>query len=55
MNYLSTRGGAAVGAAQAIEMGICPSGGLFVPASFPALDLSQIVSRANTIRRSRST
>lgn len=45
MNYLSTRDGAAVNAAQAIEMGICPSGGLFVPASFPALNLQQIVSR----------
>ena len=38
MRYLSTRGGDAVSAAQAIVMGISPSGGLFVPESFPKLD-----------------
>ncbi|MBQ5757131.1 MAG: threonine synthase [Clostridia bacterium] len=38
MRYLSTRGGDAVSAAQAIVMGISPSGGLFVPESFPKLN-----------------
>lgn len=42
MNYLSTRGGAAVTAAQAIVQGICPSGGLYVPASFPQLDVETL-------------
>ncbi len=42
MKYLSTRGGEAVAAAQAIVRGICPSGGLYVPASFPELDVESL-------------
>jgi len=44
MNYLSTRGGEAVTAAQAIVQGICPSGGLYVPAVFPKLDIRELSS-----------
>ncbi len=43
MEFLSTRGGAAVTAAQAIVQGICPSGGLYVPASFPQLDVETLL------------
>lgn len=35
MRYLSTRGGDPVSAAEAIVRGISPSGGLYVPQSFP--------------------
>ena len=42
MKYLSTRGGEAVAAAQAIVQGICSSGGLYVPASFPQLDVESL-------------
>ena len=35
MRYLSTRGGEPVTAAEAIVRGISPSGGLYVPESFP--------------------
>lgn len=35
MRYLSTRGGSPVSAAEAIVRGISPSGGLYVPQSFP--------------------
>ena len=44
MNYLSTRGGEAVTAAQAIVQGICPSGGLYVPAVFPKLNIRELSS-----------
>lgn len=43
MEFLSTRGGAAATAAQAIVQGICPSGGLYVPASFPQLDVETLL------------
>lgn len=43
MQFLSTRGGTAVSAAQAIVQGICPSGGLYVPASFPQLDVESLL------------
>lgn len=46
MEYLSTRGGANVRAAEAIVKGICPTGGLYVPAAFPAADLSAVVREA---------
>ncbi|MDR0921792.1 MAG: threonine synthase [Lactobacillales bacterium] len=40
MNYISTRGNAqSVSASQAVINGIAPDGGLYVPESFPALDL----------------
>ena len=42
MNYLSTRGGAPVTASQAIVSGIAPTGGLYVPEQYPALDLAQL-------------
>lgn len=38
MQYMSTRGGECVSAAQAIIRGISPSGGLYVPEEFPKLD-----------------
>ena len=38
MSYLSTRGGAAVTASQAILTGLAPGGGLYVPAMFPQVD-----------------
>ena len=44
MRYFSTRGGEPVSAAQAIVMGISPDGGLFVPESFPELDLNLLGS-----------
>ncbi|MBQ2770529.1 MAG: threonine synthase [Clostridia bacterium] len=45
MKYLSTRGGEAVSAAQAIEMGISPDGGLFVPEEYPRLDVESVIKR----------
>ena len=42
MKYLSTRGGEAVTAAQAIVQGISPTGGLYVPSSFPQLDIKSL-------------
>lgn len=38
MRYLSTRGGEPVSAAEAIVRGISPSGGLYVPESFPRVE-----------------
>jgi threonine synthase len=38
MRYLSTRGGDAVCAARAIVSGISPSGGLYVPESYPKIE-----------------
>lgn len=43
MQYISTRGGDAVSAAQAIVKGICPLGGLYVPEAFPALDAEALL------------
>lgn len=37
MRYLSTRGGGQVSAAEAIVRGISPSGGLYVPDSYPSI------------------
>ena len=37
MRYLSTRGGEPVSAAEAIVRGISPSGGLYVPESYPSV------------------
>ena len=37
MNFISTRGGAAVTGAQAIVRGLSPEGGLYVPEKFPAV------------------
>jgi len=37
MRYLSTRGGDSVSAAEAIVRGISPSGGLYVPESYPSV------------------
>jgi threonine synthase len=38
MRYLSTRGGEPVSAAEAIVRGISPSGGLYVPESYPKIE-----------------
>ena len=38
MRYLSTRGGDPVSAAEAIVRGISPSGGLYVPESYPTIE-----------------
>ncbi len=40
MRYLSTRGGEAVCAAEAIVRGISPSGGLYVPETYPKIEYS---------------
>ena len=42
MALISTRGGQAVTASQAILRGIAPDGGLYVPQTFPAFSLEQI-------------
>lgn len=42
MALISTRGGQAVTASQAILRGIAPDGGLYVPQEFPAFSLEQI-------------
>lgn len=39
MQYVSTRGGEPVTAAQAIVSGISPSGGLYVPKTYPTVDI----------------
>ncbi len=39
MRYLSTRGGEPVGAAEAIVRGISPSGGLYVPETYPKIEV----------------
>ena len=43
MRYLSTRGGEPVSAAEAIVRGISPSGGLYVPESYPKMEFNQAV------------
>ncbi len=43
MRYLSTRGGEPVSAAEAIVRGISPSGGLYVPESYPKIELNNNV------------
>jgi threonine synthase len=43
MRYLSTRGGESVSAAEAIVRGISPSGGLYVPESYPTIELENEV------------
>lgn len=47
MRFISTRGGEAYSAAQAIVKGISPSGGLFVPESYPALPVDGLLSGAH--------
>lgn len=42
MKYFSTRGGDAVTASEAIVNGISPTGGLYVPESFPAMCLETL-------------
>ncbi|NLG24463.1 MAG: threonine synthase, partial [Clostridiales bacterium] len=42
MRFVSTRGGAPASAAQAIQKGLHPDGGLYVPAAFPALSGDEI-------------
>lgn len=43
MRYLSTRGGEPVSAAEAIVRGISPSGGLYVPESYPKIEWNHSV------------
>ncbi len=50
MQYLSTRGSASVTAAQAVVQGICPAGGLYVPASYPQLDPLTLIPYAENYR-----
>ncbi len=45
MKYISTRGGEPVSAANAIVQGISPTGGLYVPETFPAMDLSKLYAQ----------
>ena len=51
MQYISTRGGQAVNAAEAIVKGICPAGGLYVPADFPSLDINELLPIAGDYHR----
>ncbi|MCL2671884.1 MAG: threonine synthase [Clostridiales bacterium] len=44
MRYFSTRGGDSVSATAAILRGLCPRGGLYVPAAFPAVNLSALAA-----------
>ena len=44
MSFFSTRGGACVTASQAILFGLANDGGLYVPASFPALTAEKIAA-----------
>ncbi|MCL2696209.1 MAG: threonine synthase [Clostridiales bacterium] len=46
MKYLSTRGGEPVSAATAILRGICPRGGLYVPETFPQLNVQDLLPLA---------
>ncbi len=50
MQYVSTRGGDAVSAAEAIVQGICPLGGLYVPAQFPAVAVDTLLPYAGDYR-----
>ncbi len=50
MRFLSTRGGESVSAAESIVRGICPTGGLYVPERFPALDAESLVPLAGNYR-----
>ncbi|MDL2257898.1 threonine synthase [Eubacteriales bacterium OttesenSCG-928-K08] len=47
MQYISTRGGEPVSAAEAIVRGISPSGGLFVPQEFPSVPMQNWVNQNN--------
>ena len=44
MKYISTRGGAAVAASEAILRGIAEDGGLYVPEEFPCLSQAEIAA-----------
>ena len=46
MSFLSTRGGHAVTASQAILRGIAPDGGLYVPAMFPIVETGKLAELA---------
>ncbi len=50
MQYVSTRGGAPVSAAQAIVQGICPLGGLYVPEAFPSLPVASLMQHCGDYR-----
>ncbi|MEG1996884.1 MAG: threonine synthase, partial [Clostridiales bacterium] len=46
MEYLSTRGGSKVSAATAIEEGLAPDGGLYVPERFPVYPIAGIANKS---------
>ncbi len=48
MRYISTRGGSAVTASEAILRGIAPDGGLYVPESFPSITAETLSSLCKT-------
>ena len=50
MKYLSTRGGEPVTAAQAIVSGISPTGGLYVPETYPTIDLAALYAGDHAYR-----
>lgn len=50
MRYLSTRGGEPVSPSEAIVRGISPSGGLYVPESFPRVDVASLAGEKPAYR-----
>lgn len=54
MALISTRGGAAVSASQAILRGLAPDGGLYVPQTFPEFTPSQIEKMAQMTYQQRA-
>ncbi len=50
MQYISTRGGEPVTVAQAIVSGISPSGGLYVPETYPRIDMQQLYAGSHAYR-----
>ncbi|MCR4963015.1 MAG: threonine synthase [Firmicutes bacterium] len=46
MEYFSTRGGEKVSASLAIQEGLAPDGGLYVPARFPAYSIEEICDKS---------
>ena len=55
MSFLSTRGGAAVTASQAILYGLAPDGGLYVPAMFPPISMKKLGELTNMDYRQRAS
>ncbi|MEG0766859.1 MAG: pyridoxal-phosphate dependent enzyme [Clostridia bacterium] len=55
MSLISTRGGSAVTASQAILHGLAPNGGLYVPGMLPAFSLQEIASFSSQSYAQRAT